>query len=108
MEHFNDYFKVWVNQVLERAKFNNCSQKEGETAYEYIMVLYSLAATCNYGGMKEELICDRLVVGIQDKSLLEKLQLDPGLTLESAKKKTMETARTQPTMYTIQPPDRPA
>ena len=87
LKQFDDFFKVRVNQTLERAKFNNRSQKEGETADEYITALYSLAETCNYKELKEEMICDRLVVGIRDRTLSEKLQLDAGLTLESAKKK---------------------
>ena len=37
--------------------------------------------------MKEEMICDRLVVGNRDKALSEKLQVDPSLILETAKKK---------------------
>ena len=32
------------------------------------------------------MICERLVVGIRDTVLLERLQLDPKLTLESTKK----------------------
>ena len=43
LKQFDDFFKVRVNQTLERAKFNNRSQKEGETADEYITTLYSLA-----------------------------------------------------------------
>ena len=41
--------------------------------------------TCNYAGLKEEIIRDRLVVGIRDKSLSERLQMDAALTLEKAK-----------------------
>ena len=36
--------------------------------------------------MREQLIQDRLVVGILDSVLSEKLQLDPNLDLEKAKK----------------------
>ena len=50
------------------------------------MALYTLAANCNYGALEGEMIRDRLVVGIRDSSLSERLQLDPDLTLEKAKK----------------------
>ena len=50
------------------------------------MALYELVQHDDYGGMKDEMIRDRLVVGIRDSSLSEKLQLDPALTLEKAKK----------------------
>ena len=41
---------------------------------------------CNYGDLKDEMFRDRLVVGIRDQELSEKLQLDSELTLEKAKK----------------------
>lgn len=50
------------------------------------MELYNLAEDCEYGAMKAEMIRDRLVVGIQDTNLSERLQLDSELTLEKAKK----------------------
>ena len=50
------------------------------------MALYDLAQHCDYREMKNEMIRDRLVVGIRDSSLSEKLQLDSSLTLETAKK----------------------
>lgn len=50
------------------------------------MALYKLAEDCNYGNMKDEMIRDRLVVGIRDSNLSERLQLDLNLTLEKAKK----------------------
>ena len=37
--------------------------------------------------MRDEMLRDRLVIGIKDKELSEKLQLNVGLTLEIAKKK---------------------
>ena len=39
-----------------------------------------------YGTLRDEMLRDRLVVGIRDAALSDKLQLDPTLTLESAKK----------------------
>ena len=36
--------------------------------------------------MKDQLICDRLVVGIRDSVLSERLQLESDLTLDKAKK----------------------
>ena len=50
------------------------------------MALYDLAANCEYGEMMSEMIRDRLVVGIRDSGLSERLQLKADLTLEDAKK----------------------
>ena len=85
-EKLNGFFQVRKNVIFERAKFNRRSQLAGETADQFIASLYSLAENCNYAGLKEEMIRDRLVVGIQDMALSEKLQLYAELTLEKAKK----------------------
>ena len=43
-----------------------------------------LAENCNVGSLHDEMNRDRLVVGLRDSKLSEKLQLDANLTLESA------------------------
>ena len=83
---FDSFFKVRRNVIFERARFNRRSQLHGETAEQYIVDLYKLTENCEYGALKEEMIRDRLVVGIRDGALSEKMQLDDQLTLESAKK----------------------
>ena len=87
---FDGYFQVRKNVIFERARFNRRSQRDGENAEEYIAALYSLAENCQYGALKEEMIRDRLVVGIRDSALSERLQLDAKLTLEKAKKEVRQ------------------
>ena len=76
------------NVIFERARFNLRSQLEGESAEECIMALYSLVEDCDYKEWKEEMIRDRLMVGIRDAALSQRLQMDSELTctLEKAKK----------------------
>ena len=73
------------NTIFERARFNRRVQKEGESVEQYITELYDLVEFCAYGVLKHEMLRDRLVVGIRDLSLPEKLQTDPMLNLEKAK-----------------------
>ena len=86
MQKFDAFFGVRKNVIFERAQFNRRKQQEGESAEQFIMELYRLAENCNYGELQSEMIRDRLVVGITDGTLSERLQLDPELTLEKAKK----------------------
>ena len=81
---FDGYFIKRRNVIFERAKFNMRKQEEGETVDSFITTLYELAEHCNYGDLREEMIRDRLVVGIRDSKLSETLQLDGELTLEKA------------------------
>ena len=70
--------------IFERAKFNQRKQEVGESTDAFVMDLYSLAEHCDYRDLREELIRDRIVVGILDRVLSEKLQMDATLTLEKA------------------------
>ena len=85
MNKFDEYFKVRHNVIYERARFNRRSQQPGETSEQFIMALYELASNCEYGELRDEMIRDRIVVGIRDSSLSERLQLNPTLTLDKAK-----------------------
>ena len=43
-----------------------------------------MSNTCEFGDLKESLIRDRVVLGIQDNSVRERLLRDPDLTLQTA------------------------
>lgn len=78
------FFIVKKNVIFERAKFNMRKQGECETVDSFVTALYALAEHCTYGVLHHELIRDRLVVGLMDKRLSERIQLDPDLTLGKA------------------------
>ena len=52
---------------------------------QFITSLYNLVETCDFGDLKNEMIRDRIVVGIRDQALSERLQTVADLTLEKAK-----------------------
>eukprot|EP00731_Ephydatia_muelleri_P004849 Em0002g1025a len=86
LDTLDKFFKVRKNVIFERARFNQRAQTDGETAEEYITALHNLVQDCEYGELKDEMLRDRLVVGIKDTALSQKLQLDSELTLEKAMK----------------------
>lgn len=78
------YFVPRINTVYKRAQFNQRIQRADETVDSFVAALYALGENCNYGALHDELIRDRLVVGLRDTSLAERLQMDKDLTLEKA------------------------
>ena len=54
-------------------RFNKCDQKEHETIDAYVTSLCTLAKTCNFGQLENDLIRDRVVMGIRDNTTREKL-----------------------------------
>ena len=71
-------------QRYEPAKFNRRVQQRNEAVEEYINSLYVLIQYCDYGNLRHEMLRDRIVVGLRDVNLSEKLQMNPELTLKQA------------------------
>ena len=71
-----------TNVIYERYKFNNRSQEANESIDAYTTALRTLAETCEFGSLKDDLIRDRLVCGIRDNGQRKKLLQEPKLTLE--------------------------
>lgn len=94
---FEDHFVKRHNPIFERARFNQRMQQQGETVDSFVTALHSLAEHCDYGPLREQMIRDRLVVGLLDANLAEKLQLEPDLKLADAvaRARNSETVKSQ-------------
>ena len=82
---FNNHFNARKNVIVEHVKFNQRVQNQRESVDSFIQDLYKLANECEFGGLKEELIRDRVVVGVRDDTLSNELQAKANLTLDLAK-----------------------
>ena len=102
MEKFDSFFKVRKNVIFERARFNQRNQLDGESAEQYIIEVYKLAENCEYGDMTSEMIRDRIVVGIRDTKLSQRLQLDPDLTLAKTKQMVRQGEAVHEQQQTLQ------
>lgn len=94
---FENHFTPKKNITVERFHFNNCNQQEGEAVDHYVTRLRSLAANCEFENLKDSLIKDRLVCGIQDLAARERLLREDDLQLAKAIKicQSAELVKTQ-------------
>ena len=67
LEALESYFKPSRNLVYERYVFNTCVQQSEESVQSYVTRLRKLAASCEYGALTDELIRDRLVIGVKNQ-----------------------------------------
>ncbi|GBM36856.1 hypothetical protein AVEN_82843-1 [Araneus ventricosus] len=81
LKKFNDHFVVKKIAIFEIAQFSKRIQLDAESVNTFITAFYTLTEHCEYGALHDELIRGRIVVGIRDKNLSEKLQLHSDLTL---------------------------
>lgn len=83
IQKFSVYFVPKVNLVDARSLLNQRVQRTEENTEAYLRALYELAERTKFHD-KDEAIRDRLVLGVMDKEISEKLQLTPDLTLKRA------------------------
>ncbi|XP_062849175.1 uncharacterized protein K02A2.6-like [Trichomycterus rosablanca] len=84
MAKFDEHFIPKRNVIFERAKFHSRVQLPGESVEAFVRQLYELAENCEFGAQKDEQMRDRLVIGIRDRQVSQKLQMKSDLTLRTA------------------------
>ena len=62
---------------VQRYHFNNRTQGTAESIVEYIAELRRLAQHCQFGTQLEDMLCDRLIVGVRNDDLRRKLLAQP-------------------------------
>ena len=85
IEAIEKFAKGIVNETLERHTFNNRIQEDGEKFDEFLTDLKILSRNCNFcENCHNSLIRDRIVAGVNDDTLKQKLLAHDSLTLEKA------------------------
>ncbi|XP_067948902.1 uncharacterized protein [Watersipora subatra] len=79
-----DYFNPKRNVIYLRNIFHTKAQRADESIEGFIRDLYKLSEHCEFAAERYNTIRDRLVVGLLDKELSAKLQLEENLDLSKA------------------------
>ena len=83
LKKLTEHFEPAKNTIYKRFSFNSCVQGK-DTFDVFVSKLRQLAASCAYGALKEELIRDRIVIGIAGNALRARLLREKDLTLDKA------------------------
>lgn len=78
------YFVPKTNESVERHKLNIRVQGSTESFNDFLQNLRNIAASCNFGSMKDDLIKDRIVCGIYNAKVKDRLLREDGLDLDKA------------------------
>lgn len=84
LDKLEEYFKPAKNVIYERYVFGCCKQEDGESIDNFLTRLREKAATCDYGALRDELIRDKVVLGITNEATRRQLLREKGLTLTTA------------------------
>ena len=74
LEEMEKYCLGETNVIYERFRFNQKAQREGESFDQFLTDLKELAKTCQFGQMHDELLRDKIVVGVREDTLRKLLQ----------------------------------
>lgn len=81
---FDAYFLLKKNITVQRHCFFTRNQKENESIEQYSFELKKLAVKCEFKDLCDDLVRDRLICGIKDSAMRERLLREPNLTLQKS------------------------
>lgn len=84
IKQFEEYADPKKNIVMERFHFNSRDQQENEPFNNFLTDLRKLVKSCEYKDQTDSLLRDRIVLGVFDKGLQERLLRVQDLTLNNA------------------------
>jgi len=70
--------------IIERFRINSRNHQQGESVANFIAELRHLTRYCDFGDTLKDMLCDRLVCGIENNRIQRRLLAEPGLTLDKA------------------------
>ncbi|CAM4713618.1 unnamed protein product [Leuciscus chuanchicus] len=83
IDKFDGHCNPCVNETVERYRFFTKNQRSGESIDSYVTELRVLAKTCNFGQLRDSLIRDRVVCGLNSTSMRERLLREKNMSLDT-------------------------
>ena len=83
LQKLDEYAKPCKNEVVEGARVFRRNELTGDTFDGFLTDLRQLSLTCAFGNLKDSLIRGRIVLGIADSVVRERLLEKNDLTVES-------------------------
>lgn len=95
IQAFQNFCTPRKNTVYERYVFYQRNQREGETFDAFLIDIKRLVRTCEFGQAENEMLRDRIVMGITDKKLQARLLETADLTYDTAVTKARASEATK-------------
>ncbi|GBN56208.1 hypothetical protein AVEN_39880-1 [Araneus ventricosus] len=73
LDEFDNFFKDYQNEIYVSFKFLEMKQSREDKFSDYYSRLKSAVTEFNYGNLSDRVICDKIVQGLLDKPLQERL-----------------------------------
>ena len=104
----NGYFAARGNTIVERTRLNTRKQKPMESVDTFIQDLYRIANDCEYDTLRNQLIRDRIVPGVLDDTVSDRLQTKSDLALGDAVHMSLQAAARKPNRTVVRGEEKPS
>ncbi|CAB4009629.1 Hypothetical predicted protein, partial [Paramuricea clavata] len=84
LEKFDEHYEPRKNVTYERYIFFTRAQETCETIDQYVTTLKRLSDTCEFGTLRNTLTKNRIVLGVKNQKIRERLLREPDLTLDKS------------------------
>lgn len=84
IQAFENYIKPRQNIIYERYVFYNRNQQEGEDFEHFLTAISKLVKTCDFGTQQDDMLRDRIVLGIRNREVQERMLRNSQLVLREA------------------------
>ena len=68
-----EHYQPKPSRVVQRYLFNSCIRKQGESVTTYVAELKCLSEHCEFAATLNDMLCDRLVCGINDSCIQRRI-----------------------------------
>ena len=109
VERVKVHFNPKPSPIVKRFEFNTRGQKEGESVSEFVAALRKIAEHCGFGDVLSDMLHDRIVCGIRNKRVQQRLLQEAELTYAKARDiaQAAETAKKDAERLQEQKADKP-
>lgn len=90
LQKFEEFYKPVTNLTFNEFRFGSRDQKQGECFNDCLTELRLLAKNCEFGDLEDRLLRSRIILGLRNKSLQERL-----ISENPSYSKTIEICRAQ-------------
>ena len=88
VKQLSEHYDPTPSETVQRHKFHTRDRREGESVATFVSELRSIATFCNFGVSLDQMLRDRIMCGIMNKRIQDRLLSESKLDF----KKTMEIA----------------
>ena len=107
VKQLTEHYDPTPSETVQRHKFHSRVRGEGESVATFVSELRSIATFCNFGDRLDEMLRDRIMCGIANKKIQDRLLSESKLDFKKAMEISLSLEEAAKRAKELQPPVKP-